>query len=163
MKSEIRKRISVFGFVIVGILAAVKIISDNKSKMDSLKRQADDNLLQYNMMNRWTQNLQQNKTVVGWLKANNYEKVAVYGIGILSNTLIQELKSGGIQVSYGIDQNTEKPYMPLDFQVYSPEEHLPEADIVIVTIISAYPTVKTRLETKLDCPIVSLENIVYNL
>lgn len=165
MKSEnkakkIARKISLITISTVCIYEGSKYIHNKIAKM---QKNVNQNIRLYYLMNRWTQNLQNGKSIAEWLKTRGYNNVSIYGMGIVSETLISELSEGGVNVLYGIDQNPNKAYLPENMQVCYPDENLPDADIVIVTIISAYPVVKAALNNKLACPIISIEDLVYNL
>lgn len=76
-------------------------------------------------------------------------------------TLIDELKDTGIEVVYGIDQKADTIYA--DVEVLSMDDSLEDVDVVIVTAITFFDEIETKLSEKLDCPIISLEDILYEV
>ena len=92
---------------------------------------------------------------------NRYESVCVYGMSHMGNCLVDMLKKNGIEVICGIDREAEKLYNPY-VPIYSVEEDLPVADVVIVTAISDFGHIKSRLQAKFEeqVKIVSLEEIL---
>ena len=74
-------------------------------------------------------------------------------------TLVNELIGSNIQVEYGIDKNAI--YTSVD--VVSPEDELKEVDAVIVTAVTFFEEVEALLADKMSCPIISLEDILYEI
>ena len=93
-----------------------------------------------------------------------YENICIYGMSHIGNCLVETLKKNGIEVMYGIDREAEKLYNPY-VPVYSVEEDLPVADVVIVTTISDFGQIKSHLQAKLgrQVRIVSLEEILMQI
>jgi len=76
-------------------------------------------------------------------------------------TLVDELKDTGITVAYGIDRNADAIYSDID--IFSMEAGLEEVDAVVVTAIPFFDEIEQKLSEKMDCSIVSLENILYEI
>ena len=68
------------------------------------------------------------------------------------------MKDSNIEVRYVIDKNAENIYA--DVEVKKPEDDLEEVDAVIVTAVFFFDEIEEQLEKSLDCPIISLEDIV---
>ena len=73
-------------------------------------------------------------------------------------TLIDELKNSAIEVVYGIDKRANSLYADVD--IVSIEDSLEDVDAVIVTAITFFDEIEEKLSDKLDCPIISLEDIL---
>lgn len=92
------------------------------------------------------------------------KRIAVYGVGILGELLINELKNSRIEVCYAIDKNVQ---MAIGNRVYSsvnifkPTDELALVDAVVVTAVHFYDDIKSTLIKKYDCPIISLAEVVY--
>ena len=78
----------------------------------------------------------------------------------VGETFFNELKGTGIEVVYGIDRN--KTGVAAGVPMYSPDDELPDADVIVVSAISYFDEIATMLEEKTDCPVISLEDVVYN-
>ena len=92
---------------------------------------------------------------------NKYEKIAIYGLSYAGETLLSELQDSSIQIAYGIDQNADSIYS--DINVYSLEDSLEPVDVVVVTAITFFNEIEKKLSGKIDCPIISLEDILYEI
>ena len=74
-------------------------------------------------------------------------------------TLYNELDGSGVKVKYAIDRNADQKYADVD--VISPEADLPDVDAIIVTAITFFDEIEEKLAEKISCPILSLEDILY--
>lgn len=140
-------------FVFIGIVyIAIKINSIIIEKQKNLEK----NQKMFSIINIWIQKKQQGKSIVNFLKKNNYCSVAVYGLGNIGKLLEEELK-GEIEIRYGVDRRK----ILAEFPVYKPEDDLPEADVMIVTTVYEFEEIEEMLKKKLTCSIYSIEDIIY--
>lgn len=114
----------------------------------------------FRLMSQWVQIRQEGKSISGYFHKNGYHTVAVYGMGRVGEALIKELSGSEISVQYAIDQNAGKG--PDGF-VVSPDSALKQVDVVVVTPIASYGEIKLKLKEKLKCPIVSIEDILFEV
>lgn len=93
-----------------------------------------------------------------YLKEHRYKKVAIYGMEHLGQCVMHKLteSSAGLELLFAIDADK----VSSEIEIYRPEDSMPEADVVIVTSISGYKSIKEELKTKFSCPIVSLEELI---
>ena len=66
-----------------------------------------------------------------------------------------------MEIKYGIDKNADKIYA--DFLIVTPDSELEEVDAVVVTSITFFEEIEEALSVKVDCPILSLEDILYQV
>ena len=76
-------------------------------------------------------------------------------------TLINELKGTNVSVAYGIDKKADSIYADVD--VVSIDDDLAPVDVIVVTAITFFDEIEENLSEKLDCPIISLEDILYEV
>lgn len=112
----------------------------------------------YNLLIHWLRHQQEGKKIAEYLIAKGYHNIAIYGMKELGELLLTELKNSKINVKYAIDRDADKLYYPIE--IYTPQEVLYSVDAVIVTAIHYYDEIKQTMETKLDCPILSLYDII---
>lgn len=156
--------IAVVSGLVGGVLGAASVgkfsqgvIVDRDKKVDKFKSY-------YNMLNQWLCIKQENKNLAEYFKDNNYNRIAVYGLGEMGNRLIDELKNTEIEVAYGVDKDIDNVFC--DIKVYSLddiEEAAEKVDAIVVTAIFAYDEIKEQLNEKMDCSIVSLEDVVFEV
>lgn len=142
----------------VGVGTVAKSIGESEKKTKQL---ADKHLALFLMMNQWVKVKQEGKNLSTYFEKNGYKKIAVYGMSYAGETLLEELKDSKIEVAYGIDKNAESIYADVD--VVLMEDTLEEVDAVVVTAISFFDEIEEQLSQKLKCPIISLEDILYEV
>lgn len=139
--------------------ATSKVISDKTINQKAEK--VDKFKSYYNMLNQWLMIKQEGKSLESWFIENEYKTVAIYGMGEMGNRLYDELKNTSISVQYGIDKNAGATYS--DLEVRSLDDCLDEVDVVIVTAIFAFDEIEEEIGDIILAPIVSLEDVVYEL
>lgn len=141
------------GAICVGYISR-KEITLQKSKVDKFKGY-------YNLLNQWFLLKNEKKSVKEYFEQNNYKTIAIYGIGELGCRLKEELDNSDIVIKYAIDKNSGGSYMNLD--VLDMDDELEEVDVIIVTATFAFDEIEEKLSEKVNCPIISLEDVIYEL
>lgn len=113
------------------------------------------------MMNQWVKVKQDGKNLATYFERNGYYNIAIYGMSYAGETLVEELKGSNIHVKYGIDQKADKIYA--EFDVVTPDSLLEEIDVIVVTSITFFEEIEKSISTKVNCPIISLEDILYDI
>lgn len=157
MKKGIISVVSVLAGAAAGAGAVGKVMAEGTEKA---KRMSDKHLALFLMMNQWVKVKQEGKNLSEYFKKNDYKRIAVYGMSYAGQTLVDELKNTGIEVAYGIDRNDS---IYSDVEVCSMEDELGEVDAVVVTAITFFDDIEEKLSEKMDCPIISLEDVLYEV
>jgi hypothetical protein len=131
-----------------------KSINEKESKINKFKSY-------YNILNLWLIAKNEKKSINNYFADYGYENIAVYGMGELGNRILEELEDSTINVIYGIDSMPTNTSSAVP--VYNYTDDLPEVDAVVVTTVFVFDNIKSKLENKLSCPIISLEEIVKSL
>ena len=76
-------------------------------------------------------------------------------------TLVEELKNTKIEVVYGIDKNADNIASIID--IITLKDEMKEVDAIVVTAIVFYEDIKRQLREKANCPVISLEDILYDM
>ncbi len=114
----------------------------------------------YALMNEWLRINRSGKSIGNFLAANGYKTIAVYGMAQAGEELIDELKNSDLVVKYGVDRSRRGEYKGLE--ILAPEGELPPVDAIIVTPVQYYDEIHNMLRSKIQCSILSLEDVVYN-
>lgn len=144
--------------------AAAGAFAMAKSKEEILaerKQRSDKHFDLFMLMNQWLITKQQNKDITTYFHTNNYKKIAIYGMSYVGERLYDELQPSDIEVSYAIDNRANNIYVDLD--IYKMEDDLPKVDVIVVTAISYFDEICDKLAEITDIPVVSLEDIIYEL
>lgn len=113
------------------------------------------------MMSRWIQLKQKGKSLAEWFLLNNYKNIAIYGLGNVGECLVAELKDSPIRIIYGIDQSSGIRCSLKT--VITPEREFKKVDAIIITAIIYAEEIRKEFAKKVDCPFISIEDIIYNI
>lgn len=152
---EIGKKLIIIAGGIAGVLVY------KKHTVDKALERAKKFKSYYGMLNVWLSLKQEEKTLVTWFEENGYKNIAIYGMGEIGNRLYEELRNTDINVAYAIDKNADAVYSPLS--VYEKEDDLPEVDAIVVSVAFAFGEVSAELKKRCSCPVISLEDILYEM
>lgn len=144
--------------------AAAGAVAVGKSKGDQLnsaRSMSNKHLALFQMMNQWVRVKQEGKNLSEYFERNGYKNIAVYGMSYAGETLLEELNGTDINVVYGIDRNADSTYA--DVEVLTAEDDLHPVDAVVVTAITFFDEIEENLMKKMDCPIISLEDILFEV
>lgn len=158
MRKSIISVISATAGMIAGSLAVGK--SAGKA-IDGEKKMSEKHLALFQMMNQWVKVKQEGKNLSSFFEKNDYKRIAIYGMSYAGETLVEELKGTDTQVAYGIDKNADSIYADVD--IVSMEDELEEVDAIVVTAITFFDEIEEKLSKKVVCPIISLEDILYEV
>ena len=115
----------------------------------------------YNTLNQWLKLRQEGRSLVEYFEKNEYKTVAIYGMKELGERLYDELSGSNIEVLYAIDKRADRIYANVD--IVTPEEELLEVDVIVVTAIHYFDDIEEVLASKVDYPIISIEDVVYGM
>lgn len=147
--------------VVTGALVSQKInnrtIRQKEEKIEKFKSY-------YNLLNQWLCLKQEGKNLADYFQNNQYKTVAIYGMGELGNRLYEELKATSVSVEYAIDKNSFSTYSELEvFNLDDIDSDTEPVDIIVVTAVFAFDEIEVELQSRYSCPIVSLEDVVFEL
>lgn len=87
------------------------------------------------------------------------QTLAIYGISYMGQRLYDEIKDSHVKIEYFIDKRVERA--KFEVPILYPEEVLGKVDAVIITAVFEYFDIKETLKKKLNCPIISMEEILF--
>ncbi len=141
-----------------GAVGVEKLIRKEKKEIQNM---SDKHLALFMMMNQWVKIKQEGKSLTSYFDNNGYKRIAIYGMSYAGKTLVDELKNSEIQIEYGIDQRADNIYS--DIPIVTLEDTLIGVDAIIVTAITYFEDIQAELSNKVECPIISLEDILYEM
>uniref|UniRef100_N2B5Y2 C-methyltransferase domain-containing protein n=1 Tax=Eubacterium plexicaudatum ASF492 TaxID=1235802 RepID=N2B5Y2_9FIRM len=142
----------------IGAGVVKKTLLKNKQQVQSL---ADKHLALFLMMNQWVKVKQEGKNLTSYFEEHGYKKIAIYGMSYAGETFFDELRDTSVEIVYGIDKKTSA--LNVELEVVSVDSELEEVDAVVVTAITYFDDIEKALSAKLNCPILSLEDILYEV
>ena len=113
----------------------------------------------YDVLLQWIKVHQNGRTLEGYFHKYNYKTIAIYGMKELGVALWTELKDTGIVVKYGIDNGVNKTN--INVNLFKSKDNLENVDVIIVTAMHDYADIEMELKDKMKCPIVALNDVVY--
>lgn len=158
MKKGITLALALFAGIVGGAIGAGKLVG---TKVNDMKKMSDKHLELFLMMNQWVKIKQEGKDLVSYFEKKGYKKIAVYGMSFVGETLVDELKGTDVQVLYGIDQRGDSVYADID--IVTMEDSLDAVDAVVVTAVTFFEEIEEKLCRRVDCPILSLGDILYQI
>ena len=105
----------------------------------------------------WLRLQEQGVSISGFLQQRDVHSIAIYGYNQIGKRLYHTLTKEGICVKYFIDMNAE--YLDEEIPIYLPEAALPQADMIIISLVEAVDSIKEKMSglTKIQvCGIMEL-------
>ncbi len=162
MKKAIGKVVSVLAGGAAGAVAGSAAMNSVMGKKLKDKNEWFKKVVSYyHLYDQWLSIRQQGKSLVEYFEKNNYKTVAIYGMKELGERLYDELKSSDVTVKYFIDKNADELYADVD--ILTPDEELELVDVIVVTATYYFDDIEETLSEKVEYPIVSLEDIIYEV
>ena len=152
--------VSAVSMIVGGMAGALATGKFAVNKVEEIQTLSDKHLVLFKMMNQWVRVKQDGKNLSSYFEQHGYNKIAVYGMSYAGETLVNELKGSDIEIAYGIDRK-EEVFSYID--VITMEGSLPEVDAVVVTAITFFDEIEESLKRNVTCPIISLEDILYEV
>jgi lactate dehydrogenase-like 2-hydroxyacid dehydrogenase len=157
----------VFTVIILLLLVIIIIFANILKKMDGYITKEAENCGKYKkyfrILDKWLEINESGRSLEEYFTENGFKNIAVYGMGKIGVHLTKGLQGcSKVKITYGIDKSV-KNLMLGGCPIYTLDDHLADVDAVIVTAVFAYDEVKGELEKKLNCPIVSLEDVMESL
>lgn len=150
--------LSTLAGTLIGATATGKVMLEKETQIQAM---SDKHLALFKMMNQWVKVKQRGKNLSEYFEKEGYRNIAVYGMSYAGETLIDELENTGINIAYGIDKSSGKFYAGVE--IFLADDYLEPVDAIVVTAITFYEEIKQKLSKKVDCPIISLEDILFEV
>lgn len=113
------------------------------------------------ILEQWIAVKQRNISFDSWFIENQFKKIAVYGMGRIGQLFINEMADSNVKICFGIDKGQTAGVSQV--KVVHPQDEFDEADLIVVTAMAEFAEIKRSLKKKVPCPVVSLEDIIYEL
>ena len=135
----------------------IRLEAASRGRLQGLNRTKTN----YDILKQWFVLRQQGKMTEQYFKENEYKKIAIYGMSDLGQFLSDELQNSEIEVAYGIDRRADK--LSARVPILTMEDELPTVDVCVVTAAYFFNQIAEELQKKLECPIISIEDILYSM
>ncbi len=158
MKIKLVKKVVAFNL----ILGVCSIVYYKEKREEKLKNRINVLSDHFHLLNHWMEIKSEGKSIVSYFEEMRYFHIAIYGMAELANRLSEELEGSSIIIDYGIDRDVCCTSARIK-EIYFPEDNLPETDAIIVTPYSSFDSIKSVLEKRVCCPIISLEEVIWSV
>lgn len=162
MKKGLLSILSMAAGTAAGVAVSAATVGKEQGEMIKKQQQlADKHLAIMKVYDEWLKVKQDGGSLVSYFEKRNYKNIAIYGMSYLGESLVRELRDSDIKVQCGIDKNAENIYSSMEVLTLS--DDLPKVDVIVVTAVFFFDEVAEELESLVDCPVISLEDIVYEV
>lgn len=152
----------VFLELIVFIFVILDLEKRKKRKVKVLEQEIEKQTSYAQLYCHWLEAKNNGESSEKYFKELGYKRIAVYGMGEMASRLLEELKESSITILYGIDQNACCTISTIS-EVYSPDDELMDVDVIVVTPFMSFFAIKQKLEQKVTCPIISIEEVIWSI
>lgn len=147
---------------VVGIGTGILLTAGKMVKvLDILQLNAKKDRVNCRILTQWMSAQVSGKKIGDYLRNEGYHKIAIYGINYMGELLLKELEGCSVQTVCAIDKRAEE--IEVGVEVLKPDAELPEIDVLIVTTSLYFEEIKLNMGSKMQCPIISLEEILCEL
>lgn len=129
-----------------------KLLFFYKNRMEQYKKN-------WQILDQWLRRNQQKNSLIKTFNKMKISTIALYGLGMLGEHLIAELKETNILILYAID--IRKQGIERELPVLGLNDDFPKVDAIIVSVINEFDEITKLLSKKTNIPIISLETIVF--
>lgn len=110
---------------------------------------------------QWEKLLKAEINIGNFLKTRNYEDIAIYGMGELTECLIAKMNLSEVKVRYLISFDVVKEFNGIS--VYNPDGKLPMVDLIIVVAYEDYMKIECEISKRNRIPLISIQEFIYKI
>ncbi|MCD8038929.1 MAG: hypothetical protein LUE96_07590 [Lachnospiraceae bacterium] len=158
MKKGAVSRLSAVAGAVAGAVTAGRMASKATNKAQIM---SDKHLALYLLMNQWVAVKQEGKNLKDYFEENGYKTIAIYGMSYVGERLVEELRDSDINIKYAIDKSADSIYSAV--KIVAMDEDLEDVDAIIVTPVFFFDEIEAKLMDKMQCPIISIEDVLYEV
>lgn len=130
-----------------------------QNERNYFQKRSDKFVGYFNLLEKWLHKKENNEGLKSYFINHGYRKIAIYGWGVIGKLLYEELRGSNIEILYAVDKKDISEGEPL--RIFSLEKELPEVDIMVVTATFAFEEINEELQSYINTPIISVDDIVY--
>lgn len=113
----------------------------------------------FNLLHYWLLKKEMGRSFADYLKYQNCNRIAIYGMGIIGKHLISELQNSDIEIVHAIDSQ-DTVYANAEIPILKVGQIDQSVDAIVVTVTYQYEEIKRNLRKYTQAKIISLEQIV---
>lgn len=116
----------------------------------------------YFLLDFWMKLMEKGISISSYFEERKYSNIVIYGNGAIGKHLQTQLRNDGKDILYIIERNVIY-YMNKKYELKKDINKLPRPDVIVVTPIMEYSSIKAELKKNVDTEIVSIEEIILSL
>lgn len=113
------------------------------------------------LCNKWLYIKNHNLSIFSHEKLRDAKRIAVYGLGNIGKRLVEDFECEKREIAFLVDRNARNIFA--EVEVFPAGIRLPDADILIVSMISEFEEIRKTEEGCFRGEIISLETIINEL
>lgn len=133
------------------------ICIDENREMQNLEKYAN----YYFLLEIWMQNMEKGVEVDTFFKRRGYGTIAIYGMASMGKHLQSQLEDR-VTILYTIDKEIIT-YKNRKYAMKDSIQMLPRPDVIVITPVLEYLSIKEKILENTDVNIVSLEEVILSL
>lgn len=110
---------------------------------------------------KWITLKQDNINLSRYFERRSLCTIAVYGLGEWGIRLLSELRYSNVKIKYVVDKAAKQ--FATDIPLCTPNDDLEDVDVMVVTVLRHFKMIEEQMAYKLQCPIISIENVIDSL
>lgn len=113
------------------------------------------------LMHYWMRNIEEGKKLDVFFDNRGYKNVAIYGVGYLGEHFITQISNKYGPV-YTIDRGVVR-YKGVECSLEDFRENASSADVIVVTPVTEYESIKETIKKYVEIDVVSLEEVILSM
>lgn len=152
--------------VLAGILIIVKILWEKyKEKYEADFAKEKDEVAKfisyYDLFTRWIELEQEGRKLREFFDENHYKSIVVYGMKEAGVLLYNAVNDCGLDAVYAVDKAPER--LNLNFAIIKTADGIPDADVIVVTPVHYFESIKSELLKLTTADIISIEDVIWGI
>ena len=134
-----------------------------KRKIEYCQQKVAKALREMKLFEQWLFVKQEGKQLSDYFLKKKINSIAIYGMGNIGERLYDELRDQGVMVKYAVDQKGKRICSDIEVVPDFDMNILEKVDAIVVTTVHCYEDIRTRVASKTNIPVISLEEILYEI
>lgn len=136
-------------------------VSESCNEIEDMLIAVRKNRMLYRYMNQWVAQKQRGTDFSVFFVSQGIYSIAIYGMHYMGQRLYDELQGSQVEIRYAIDRNANRKIEGIPIVVKRPDDDLGAVDAIVITSVFDFLEIKCDLVKKVNCPIISIEEMLF--
>ena len=132
--------------------------SDLQSEIEGYERKLQQYRSYWETFDKWMTLKEQGRKATDFLEKQGVKNIAVYGLGMIGNHFLEEVRKSNLQIVCGIDGKGDSIHM--EFPVITINDDIPDVDAIVVTVTYNYGGIYEKLKEKCQGKIYLINELI---